>query len=229
MKQMLAGIMSLISVCFACNAAEAEEVDLVLVLAIDVSSSVNYDEFGLQMNGYASAFRSEDVHAAILSGPYKKIAVAITQWAGLDEQRTMLNWAILGSKQDAENVAMQIENMPRAFPFGGTAISAALDHAHALLTKAPHTAPRKVIDLSGDGEISLGAPPQISRNRIVSQGVTINGLPILNEFPELDLYYSDHIIGGPGAFAEIAQGYEDFSRAIARKLVREIEGKWFGM
>lgn len=226
---MLAGIISLLSVCFASGVTEAEEVDLVLVLAIDVSSSVNYDEFGLQMNGYASAFRSEDVHAAILSGPYKKIAIAITQWAGLTEQRTMLNWTILGSKQDAENVAIQIENMPRAFPFGGTAISGALDHAYALLAKAPHTAPRKVIDLSGDGEISLGVPPQISRNRIVAQSVTINGLPILNEFPELDLYYSDYVIGGPGAFVEIAQGYEDFSRAIARKLVREINGKWFGM
>ncbi len=207
----------------------AEEVDLQLVLAIDVSSSVNYDEFGLQMRGYAAAFRDERVREAILSGPHKKIAVAVTQWAGLHEQKNVVNWTILASDQGAEEFAVKIENMSRAFPFGGTAITAALKHAYEQFSNSPHRALRRIIDLSGDGEISIGSMPNSVRDRIVANGVTINGLPILNEIPSLDKYFRDNVIGGSSAFVEVSQDYQDFSRAIAKKLAQEIEGKWYGV
>ncbi len=151
----------------------ADEVDLQLVLAIDVSSSVNYDEFGLQMRGYAAAFRDERVREAISSGPHNKIAVAVTQWAGLHEQKKVINWTILETADDAENFALKIENMSRAYPFGGTAITAALDHAFQQFSNSPHLALRRIIDLSGDGEISVGFMPNKTRDRIIAKGVTI--------------------------------------------------------
>jgi hypothetical protein len=207
----------------------AEIVDLQLVLAIDVSSSVNYVEFGLQMQGYAAAFRDSAVHQAIASGPNGKIAVSITEWAGIAEQQIVIPWTVIASAADAEGLADRIEYLPRSFPYGGTAIHDALRHALALFDNSEHVADRRVIDISGDGKASLGPSPVGMRDRIIAAGVTINGLPILNEEPALDRYYEENVVGGPGAFVEISKDFTDFTRAIAKKLAQEIRGIWYGV
>jgi len=209
--------------------AKAEEVDLLLVLAMDVSSSVNYDEYGLQLNGYAGAFRSPEVLKAIGSGVHKKIAVTVTQWAGVKEQSVLVDWKILQTREDLEELAEIIEYSSRVFPYGGTAIAEALQHASSQFTRSPHSAPRRVIDMSGDGKISIGQPLEPVRDQIVKTGVTINGLPILNEEGQLDEYYRNRLIGGIGSFIEPAQDFRSFEKALTRKLVREIKGIWYGV
>lgn len=206
-----------------------EAVDLQLVLAIDVSSSVNYSEFDLQMRGYVAAFRSPAVKAAIESGYFGRIRVALMQWAGAGQQYLSLDWQDIGSEAEAEAFADKVEYAARAYDFGGTAIAPALKFAKALFARDPVEATRQVIDLSGDGRVSVGASPEAQRSQIVAAGITINGLPILNEEPELDLYFSERVIGGRGAFMEPATDYKDFARAIEIKLAREIKGVWSGM
>lgn len=209
--------------------AVADEVDMQLVLAIDVSSSVNYDEYNLQMRGFADAFRSDLVIEAIAAGPRGQISLAATHWAGLGEQQVILNWRTIATQEDAHEFARQLDNVPRTFPYGGTAIAGALDHAFSLFSRDRNTSLRKVIDISGDGVVSIGRPPEAARDRIIAAGVIINGLPILNDEPALESYYQDRVIGGIGAFTEPAKGYEDFARAIAEKLAREIRGTWQGV
>ncbi|OUR77908.1 hypothetical protein A9Q83_09920 [Alphaproteobacteria bacterium 46_93_T64] len=214
---------------FTSVGVRAEQVDVQILLAIDVSSSVNYEEFDLQMRGYIAAFRTPEVLEAIQSGAHGKIAVAMTQWAGLQQQRLVLDWTIVSNADEAERVAGQIEYVPRAFPFGGTAITNALRHSYKQFDKSPYISQRKVIDISGDGRPSIGKEPAKLRDEIIGSGVTINGLPILNEEPDLDRYYVKNVLGGVGAFAEVAADYSDFSRAISRKLAQEIKGVFYGM
>lgn len=209
--------------------AKAEEVDLLLVLAMDVSSSVNYEEYGLQLNGYAGAFRSPEVFNAIVSGAHKKVAVTITQWAGLKEQSVLVDWKVIETREDLEELAEIIEYSSRVFPYGGTAIAEALQHASDQFARTAHSAPRRVIDMSGDGKISIGQALEPVRDRIVKTGVTINGLPILNEEGKLDDYYRNRLIGGVGSFIEPAQDFGSFEKALTRKLVREIKGVWYGV
>lgn len=208
---------------------EAAEVDVQLVLAIDVSSSVSWDEYGLQMQGVASAFRDELVIEAIQSGPTGRISVAVTQWAGLGQQKTVLSWRVISSPEEVVALADELDLISRAFPYGGTAIAEALDHAYALFSKDVNFSQRQVIDISGDGKVSIGASPDATRNNIVSSGVIINGLPILDSAKDLEEYYQVHVIGGIGAFTEVAKTFEDFSRAIAEKLAREIRSTWQGV
>ncbi len=209
--------------------SKAEEVDLLLVLAMDVSSSVNYDEYGLQLNGYAEALRSPEVLKAIESGVHKKIAVLVTQWAGVEEQSVLVDWTVLQTDGQLNALAETIEYSSRVFPYGGTAIAEALSHAHHQFRRSPHTAPRRVIDVSGDGKISIGAALEPVRDRILKTGVVINGLPILNEEQKLDDYYRRKLIGGIGSFVEPAQNFSSFREALTRKLVREIKGVWYGV
>lgn len=200
-----------------------------LVLAIDVSSSVNYDEYNLQMRGYAAAFRDPIVVEAIAAGRYGRISVAATHWAGFDEQEVIVDWQIIANAADAENFASQLDAAPRSFPFGGTAIAGALEHAYSLFAQDPNQSSRKVIDISGDGVVSIGPSPESVRDRIVAAGVIINGLPILTDEPALDEYYREKVIGGIGSFVEPASDFEDFARAITEKLAREIRGLWQGV
>ncbi|MCG8493804.1 MAG: DUF1194 domain-containing protein [Sneathiellales bacterium] len=209
--------------------AKAEEVDLLLVLAMDVSSSVNFDEYGLQLNGYAGALRSPEVFNAIESGVHKKIAVTVTQWAGVKEQSILVDWKVIQTREDLEDLAEVIEYSSRAFPYGGTAIAEALQHAGNQFVRTTHSAPRRVIDMSGDGKISIGQALEPVRDRIVKTGVTINGLPILNEEGKLDEYYRNRLIGGVGSFIEPARDFRSFEKALTRKLVREIKGLWYGV
>ena len=222
-------MIALVFALFPIASAASEEVDMQLVLAIDVSSSVNYEEYNLQMRGFAEAFRSDLVIEAIAAGPRGRISIAATHWAGLGEHGVIIDWQVIATADEARAYADRLDNVPRTFPYGGTAIAGALEHAYSLFSRDRNFSVRKVIDISGDGVTSIGPPPEVARDKIIANGVIINGLPILNDEPELDTYYRDRVIGGIGAFIEKADGYEDFARAIAEKLAREIRGTWQGV
>ena len=200
----------------------AEDVDLLLVLAVDTSGSVNTERFELQKQGYVAAFRNQRLVAAIRAGHAGAIAVTMTQWTGPDMQVHVLPWTRVSDPASAAAVATAIAAIPRQLFGGGTSLSGAIRHASTLFPQSPFTAPRHVIDVSGDGSNNRGPPATEARDAAVAAGITINGLPILALEPELDIYYRDNVIGGPGAFLVAAQGFEHFADSILRKLLTEI-------
>lgn len=202
--------------------AQAEPVDLELVLAIDTSISVNPQEYTLQVAGLARAFRDPRVHAAIRAAGERGIAVSLVQWASQNEQAVMIGWSKIQDPDGALRLADDIARMPRRFAGYGTAISSALQFCTDLFFGNGFEARRRIIDVSGDGSDNRGPMPGRKRNVAVSLGITINGLAILNEEPNLDFYYDRHVIGGTGAFVMAANDYIDFADAIVVKLIREI-------
>jgi hypothetical protein len=211
--------------------AEAVAVDLVLVLAVDVSRSIDDDEARLQREGYRSAMTDPRVVEAIRSGMMGAIAVAYVEWAGSDYQRLVIPWTRIGSQGDAEAWAGVLAQAPRV-ALSWTSISGGLDFSMRTLSETPFEGTRRVIDVSGDGVNNSGMPVEAVRDRVVGEGVTINGLPIMNDRPTfgrpspvpLDQYYRDSVIGGDGAFLIAAEDFESFGNAVRRKLVREIAG-----
>src|SRR5712672_1163498 len=203
------------------GAAEAQ-VDLQLVLAVDASSSVNMYRFELQKKGYAAAFRNPRVLAAIRSGISQAIAVTMHQWTGPRLQVHVVPWMVVKDEASAEALASAIENTPRKLFGGGTSISGAIDYSRLILAQSPFTATRRTIDVSGDGANNIGRPARIARDEAVRDGITINGLPILSVEPDLDTYYFENVIGGPGAVMVPADSYESFAEAILKKLIIEI-------
>jgi hypothetical protein len=197
-------------------------VDLLLVLAVDVSGSVDQSRFELQKHGYAAAFRSADVIQTIQSGAAQSIAVAMMQWTGPDMQAVVAGWTQVHDPASAGAFAAAVDASERMLFAGGTSISGAIDRATTLLAEAPFTAPRKVIDVSGDGANNRGRPAELARDAAVSAGIVINGLPILTLEPDLDRYYQDSVIGGSGAFVITIHNYDQFAEAIERKLISEI-------
>lgn len=205
--------------------ARAQEVDLLLVLAVDASGSVNAERFALQKQGYVAAFRNPRLLRAIQGGHIGAIGVAMTQWTGPAMQVLVAPWTRIADAGSSAAFADAIEAAPRQLFGGGTSLSGAIDHAAGLLAQAPFSAARRVIDISGDGANNRGAPAAPSRDAAVARGITINGLPILGLEPELDSYYRDHVIGGPGAFLIAAVNFESFADAILRKLIIEIAAR----
>lgn len=203
-------------------AAEATEVDLQLVLAVDASGSVNQRRFELQKQGYAAAFRNPKVLAAIRSGMAQAIAVTMIQWTGPRLQIHVVPWMVAKDEGSAEALAAAIESTPRKLFGGGTSISGAIDYARLILAQSPFTATRRTIDVSGDGANNIGRPASIARDEAVRDGITINGLPILSVEPDLDTYYFNNVVGGPGAIMVPAENYESFAEAILKKLIIEI-------
>ncbi|MGI9411337.1 MAG: DUF1194 domain-containing protein [Hyphomicrobiaceae bacterium] len=201
----------------------ASKVDLVLILALDVSGSVDEDEFELQRRGLETAFRHPQVIAAIRRGMTGRIAVTAVQWAGYRNQHIAVPWSIIESSPSAARFADRLARMPRHFPDGPTHLSGVIRFATRLAGTAPFQAARRVIDVSGDGKNNIGEPPPQARDDAVSSGMTINGLSVLNASEALEMYYRSQVIGGPGAFVISAADYEDYPRAILRKLLREIE------
>lgn len=211
-------------------AAAPERVDLELVLAADVSGSMDSGERALQRNGYAAAFRHPEVIAAIASGPLRRIAVTYVEWAGSDDQEVMVPWTILDSPEDAFAFADMIAGTETERE-NGTSISDGLEFAAGLFAASGAAGLRRVIDVSGDGPNNTGLPVALARDRVVAGGITINGLAILPgrsggpyEIAELDVYYEHCVIGGPGAFIFTADDMSRFPTAIRRKLVLEIAG-----
>jgi hypothetical protein len=207
------------------------DVDLELVLAVDISGSMDYDEQRVQRDGYVAAFRHPDVIRAIASGPYGQIAVTYVEWAGAGTFDQVVPWRVLGGAEDAHAFADALADAPLKAG-RRTSISSALRFANSLLRARPvNLYARRTIDISGDGANNEGSPVLSMRNRVLKEGVVINGLPILirptayrnlaTQFT-LDQYYKDCVIGGPGAFLITVANVADFEQAIRRKLVLEI-------
>ena len=199
-------------------------VDVALCLAVDASASVDHDEFGLMMGGLAGAFRDPEVVRAATGGPRGAAAVAALLWSGPDAQLTVVGWTVLSDPTSAAALADAVDDAPRLLPPGATALGNGMAAGLALLAACPHPAPRRVLDVSGDGAASAGTPPARARDAGVSAGVTINALAVVNEEPDLPAHYAAHVIGGPGAFVVTCADYADFAEAIRRKLIREMRG-----
>jgi hypothetical protein len=204
------------------GAHAAPPVDLALVLAVDASGSVSEARFELQKQGYAAAFRDPRVLAAIRGGSSQSIAVTMFQWTGPRLQVQVVPWMLIKDAASAEAFAAAVEAAPRRLFGGGTSISGAIDYARALLAQVPYDPARRVIDVSGDGSNNAGRPVTLARDEAVRAGIGINGLPILTVEPDLDRYYRDLVIGGPGAFMVPATSYDTFAEAIIKKLINEI-------
>jgi hypothetical protein len=203
-------------------AAAGTEVDLQLVLAVDASGSVSQYRFELQKRGYAAAFRNPRVHKAIASLMTQSIGVTMLQWTGPRLQVHVVPWTLIKDEATANDFATAIEKVPRQLFGGGTSISGAIDYSRLILLQSPFTASRRVIDISGDGANNIGRPVTFARDEAVRDGITINGLPILSVEPDLDTYYFENVIGGPGAVMVPADSYESFADAILKKLIIEI-------
>ncbi len=204
--------------------ASGRAVDLELVLAVDASASVRYGEYSLQMRGLAAAFRDPAVAAAIRAGTPGGLAVSLVQWSGVDAQAVLVDWALVEDPASAAAFADRIDAAPRGVRAGGTALGDAVLFGLAVLAANGFQGRRRVIDVSGDGRANVGTAPALARGRAVAAGVTVNGLAILDEEADLDRYYADNLIGGPGAFLQTADDSADFARAIRRKLITEISG-----
>lgn len=202
-------------------AAQAQAVDLALVLALDASSSVNPDEFYLQTYGLSLAFADPQVQDAIARGPSGAIAVALVQWSAPDRQTLALGWQRV-TRDSAPALAETLANLARYIEGGGTAPGSALAFAGAVFERLPFPAGRRVIDVSGDGKATSGPDPALLRDALVARGLTINGLAILNEERDVGRYYEDRLSGGPGAFVMTANSYDDYLTAIRTKLLCEI-------
>lgn len=200
-----------------------EPVDLELVLAVDTSGSVDAQEFALQIHGIADAFRDPEVHAALPAVGGRGIAVTLVQWAGRRQQVVAVDWMIVKDARSAARFAGRVASTGR-WILGETAIADALAYSTQLLETNGFDAPRRTIDISGDGVTNSGIDPDLIRDAAVAAGITINGLAIVNETPDLDQYFRDHVVGGNGAFLMIARDYRDFAEAIRRKLIDEIRG-----
>jgi hypothetical protein len=174
------------------------------------------------MRGIAAAFRDPEVVAAILSSGGLGIAVTVVQWADQNEQAVSVDWTLVTDAASAARLAGVIWNLPRSTVRGLTGIGSLIQFAHILLHANRFDGYRKVIDISGDGKANIGVRPALARELAVADGITINGLAILNEQPALDQYYEGGVIGGSDAFVIRAHDYTDFADAIVEKLIREI-------
>jgi len=214
----------------AAVAAEPESVDLELVLAVDVSGSIDQEEAALQRRGYVAALQDERVVNAIKTGFHGRIGVTYFEWAGIHHRRTVADWTTIGDTASARAFADWIA--AQSISAGAwTSISGAIDYGLQRFADSPYKSRRRVLDISGDGPNNNGPYVIEWRDRALAQGITINGLPIINERPsrwglppflDLDLYFEDCVIGGRGAFIVVAESFEDFAFAIRRKLIMEI-------
>jgi hypothetical protein len=212
----------------AADAAGAE-VDIELVLAVDVSYSMDPDEQHLQRDGYVEAFRSREFLDALAHGTNGRIAVTYVEWAGVDDQKILMPWRLVDGPAAANAVADELAGAPyrRAYR---TSISGGLRFAAAQFASSGYRGVRRVIDVSGDGANNQGPPVTIIRDQIVAEGITINGLPIMVKAPvpgsvdidNLDIYYEDCVMGGPQAFVIPVKETEQFKQATRTKIVLEI-------
>ncbi|MDX2202737.1 MAG: DUF1194 domain-containing protein [Hyphomicrobiaceae bacterium] len=207
--------------------------DLLLVLAADVSRSVDERKFRLQRGGFASAISDPRVVNAMVAGPRGRIALLFLEWSGDGDQAVVLDWTMIAGQADADRAALVMRDAPRLF-MGRTSISGAIDFSLQQMRRSPFAAPRRIIDVSGDGTNNSGRDVTAARDQAVEQGVVVNGLVILSDVPlsfnpmhthppgGLTRYYEDHVVGGPGAFVVEAKDFESFGQALISKLIKEV-------
>ena len=213
--------------------ARAQNTDLLLVLAADVSRSIDESEFELQRKGYAAALSDPRVLAAIGGGANGKIAVCFVEWSGAGEQLVVVDWTVIRDGEDAGGLSAMLLAAPRSF-IGRTSISGAIDFAMERFAAAKPHGNRRIIDISGDGTNNSGRPVTDARDQALAEGITINGLAIINNRPNpgyayhtqppggLPEWYRQNVIGGPGAFLHVVEDFRSFADAMTNKLVSEI-------
>jgi hypothetical protein len=213
--------------------ARAEPVDVELIIAADVSLSMTQEELRIQREGYVAALTHESVINAIKDGAYGRIAISIFEWAGETSQFLVVPWTTIASLEDAKRVVAQMsENPPRSAR--RTSISGALLFAGDLFAESQFEGTRRILDVSGDGPNNHGPPVLPVRDALLAQGVIINGLPLMTNFgpfgrfnlEDLDDYYANCVIGGPGSFIVPVNDWTDFPEAVRHKLVLELAGPW---
>ncbi|MSP48847.1 MAG: DUF1194 domain-containing protein [Alphaproteobacteria bacterium] len=211
------------------SAAAGERVDLELVLAVDISGSIDEDEARLQRQGYVAALTDPEVLKAIRSGLEGRIAIAYFEWSGPETRRLLLDWTVIEDDASAQAAAAKLAAFPIRSAMS-TSISGAIEFAMPMFGRAYEGA-RRVLDISGDGPNNAGTLVTVPREVALQRGITINGLPIINDRPnrtgfpqfrDLDLYYQHCVIGGPGAFLIVAEGFDTFAEAIRKKMIIEI-------
>ena len=229
--RIVALVASLLAFCGAGRAAE--QVDLLLVLASDVSRSVDTRKFELQRQGYAAALSNPRVVEAIRSGPHGRIAICFVEWSGASSLKLVIDWTIVGDAASARKIGDQMLELPRSFA-DRTSISAGLEFSMAQFERAPFKGVRRTIDVAGDGTNNSGRDIAQVRDEVLAKGVTINGLVILSDSPlpwnpehtnppgGLDGYYRNNVIGGAGAFVMVAENFKSFGNALVNKLIAEI-------
>jgi hypothetical protein len=207
-----------VTVAFPAVSSAAEQVDLLLVLAADVSRSIDSEKFELQRDG---------------SGRAGRIGLSFVEWSGLTSQRVVIDWTTIRDAEQAKSFADRLLEAPRSFA-DRTSISSAIEFSMAHLARAPFESARRTIDLSGDGTNNSGREVTQARDEAIAQGATINGLVILSETPlawnpdhtnpagGLENYYRTNVVGGPGAFVMAAQGFDSFGQAIVKKMIAEV-------
>jgi len=228
----IVGIIALLAVAGAPARAQ-EQVDLLLVLASDVSRSVDTRKFELQRQGYAAALSNPRVIEAIRSGPHGKIAICFVEWSGQTSQKVVIDWTVVSDAASARKIGDQMLELPRTFA-DRTSISAGIDFSVSQLERAPFKAARRTIDVSGDGTNNSGRDVGQARDEALAKNITINGLVILSDSPlpwnpehtnppgGLGEYYRKNVIGGPGAFVMVAENHDSFGQAIVKKMIAEI-------
>ena len=210
--------------CFVARAATAQEqMELHLVLAFDVSASINDVEFDLQRRGTANALRAPLVKTAV-ENAQGGVAISIVQWSSSTLQALGLDWVALHTSEDVDRYAKEVEVLPRRLPGGGTMIHSGLEFAAQMFDTAPGVARRRVIDLAGNGRTDDLEKMLETRDRLISEGVIINALAIEEHNDDLTRYYLRELVGGPGAFVVTADEFSDFTEAMQIKLYREISG-----
>ncbi len=214
-------------------AGAAENVDLLLVLAVDVSRSIDATKFQLQREGYAAAIADPHVLDAIRSGQTGRIGLTFVEWSGVGAQKVVIDWTTLGDADSAKGFGDRLLEAPRSFA-DRTSISGAIEFAVGQLDRAPYESARHTIDVSGDGTNNSGRDVALQRDDAVAKGITINGLVILSENPMswnpdhtnppggLANYYRNNVVGGPNAFVTVAENFHSFGQAIIKKLIAEV-------
>ena len=217
----------------ATAALAAENVDLLLVLAADVSRSIDAAKFQLQREGYAAAISDPRVIDTIRSGRSGRIGLTFVEWSGVGAQHVVIEWTMVGDVAAAKDFGDRLLEAPRSFA-DRTSISGAIEFAMAQLARAPYECARRTIDISGDGTNNAGRDVTAARDEALAQGVTINGLVILSETPlpwnpdhtnppgGLDNYYRNNVVGGPGAFVLVEHNFGSFGEAMIKKMIAEV-------
>ncbi len=211
---------------------DAQSVDVELILAVDVSYSMDMDELAVQREGYAQAIQSKEFLQALKLGPNGRIAVTYFEWAASTDQKIIIPWRLIDGPESADAVAAEILKTPvrRA---SRTSISGAIGFAMPLFDEDPYHGLRRVVDISGDGPNNNGGPVTVARDAALEKGIVINGLPIMVKEPSystmdidnLDYYYEDCVIGGPGSFVITIKDRDKFKEAIRTKLLMEVAGR----